>query len=116
MCSSLCGNYKVHGILNSFTLMLVVKNMYRICRLWIVVLHVSHKLLVTLLQVSVCLSYVSLFACFTCQCVNSLFVVLSFVVVPGFGKLKYSVLVFECYFEVCMFKKIGYFPDLGTMI
>ena len=63
------------------------------------------------------MSYVSLSACFTSECVNStLVVVMGFVVVPGFGKLKYSVLVFECYFEVCMFKKIGYFPDFWTTV
>jgi hypothetical protein len=41
---------------------------------------------------------------------------MGFVVVPRFVKLKYSVLLFECYFEVCMFEKIGYFPDFGTVV
>ena len=60
--------------------------------------------LITLLQILACLPYVSLFACFTHECVNSaLAVVFSFVVVPGFGNLKYSVLVFECYVEVFFF-------------
>jgi hypothetical protein len=62
-------------------------------------------------------SYISLFVCFTRECVNpALAVVFSFVVVPGLGNLKYSVLVFECYFEICICKKIGYFPDLGTVV
>jgi hypothetical protein len=30
--------------------------------------------------------------------------VLGFVIVHGFGKLQYIVLVFKCYFEVSMFK------------
>jgi hypothetical protein len=45
-----------------------------------------------------------------------LVVVLSFVVVPGFDKLQHSVLVFKCYFEICMFKDIGYFPGLGAIV
>jgi hypothetical protein len=71
-----------------------------------IVLDVSYMFLIALLQIPSCLPYISLSACFTSECVNStLVVVFSFVVVSGFGKLEYSVLVFECYFEVCMFKK-----------
>jgi hypothetical protein len=52
-------------------------------------------LLVALFQISACLSYISVFACFTRECVNSaLVVVLSSVVVPGLDKLQYSVIVF----------------------
>ena len=73
--------------------------------------------LVALLEISACLSYISMFACFAHECVNSaLVVVLTFVVFPGFDKLQYCVLVFKCYFEVCMFKEIGYFPDLGATV
>jgi len=53
-------------------------------------LNVLYMLLVALLQVSACLSYISMFASFARECVNSaLVLVLSFVFVPGFDKLQH---------------------------
>jgi len=86
----------------------------RKCRLWIVALDVSYVLLVALFQISACLSHICV--CMFYTCVNSTLVVVSSSVVPGLDKLQYSVIVFKCYFEVCTFKEIGYFPDLWTII
>jgi hypothetical protein len=53
-----------------------------------IALNVSYVFLVPLLQIPACLSYISMFACFARECVNSAeFVVLDFVVVAGFGEL-----------------------------
>jgi hypothetical protein len=59
------------------------------CQLWIVVFNVAHVLLVSLFQISACLSHICVFTCFACYCIDStVIVVLSFAAVLGFGELS----------------------------
>jgi len=56
-------------------------------------------LLVSLFQISACLSHICVFTCFACQCIDStVFVVFGFAVALRFGELPCIVAVFEGYF------------------
>jgi hypothetical protein len=68
-------------------------------------------------KTSACLSNICFMACLAGSFINATFFhVLGGMVVFSCCCLVCCVGAFECYFGVCMFEKIGNFPDFGAMV